>query len=255
MKLMFSLALIFLAGTVTGTLVADDDFTATEAKIKAAMGDERRTEKETNRDRNRLPVETLKFFQLRDDMSVLELLPGGGWYTKILAPVLEEKGKLYISIGAENFATSIEGKPGFGSTELVPFDPGNFIRAPGERRVNVPEFSFGLRKIDLAVTFRNLHNFNEEGRANMNQAVYEALKPRGFYGVIDHNRRHMQSDHDEVWRRMDPVQMIKEIESVGFEFVDFSTLHYRPDDELKYEVGRKTVTGNTDRFTLLFKKP
>ncbi|HJL61165.1 MAG TPA: hypothetical protein QF517_04345, partial [Pseudomonadales bacterium] len=106
MKLMFSLALIFLAGTVTGTLVADDDFTATEAKIKAAMGHERRTEKETNRDRNRLPVETLKFFQLRDDMSVLELLPGGGWYTKILAPVLEEKGKLYISIGAENFATS-----------------------------------------------------------------------------------------------------------------------------------------------------
>jgi predicted methyltransferase len=54
---------------------------------------------------------------------------------------------------------------------------------------------------------------------------------------------------------MDPVQMIKEIEAVGFDFVDYSTLHYRPDDELQYEVGRATVTGNTDRFTLLFRKP
>lgn len=49
--------------------------------------------------------------------------------------------------------------------------------------------------------------------------------------------------------------MIKEIEASGFEFVDYSNLHYRPDDELLYEVGRKSVTGNTDRFTLLFRKP
>ena len=49
--------------------------------------------------------------------------------------------------------------------------------------------------------------------------------------------------------------MIKEIEAAGFEFVDFSDLHYRFDDELVYEVGRRSVTGNTDRFTLLFRKP
>jgi len=72
---------------------------------------------------------------------------------------------------------------------------------------------------------------------------------------VDHTRRHMAEDTYETWRRMDPVQMIKEIEAAGFEFVDYSTLHYRPDDELLYEVGRKTVTGNTDRFTLLFRKP
>jgi predicted methyltransferase len=65
----------------------------------------------------------------------------------------------------------------------------------------------------------------------------------------------MQGDSDEVWRRMDPVQIIKEVHAAGFEFVDFSTVHYRPDDELRYEVGRKTVIGNTDRFTLLFRKP
>ena len=89
----------------------------------------------------------------------------------------------------------------------------------------------------------------------MNDAVFESLKSGGLYGVVDHTRRHMQKDHDEVWRRMDPVQIIKEIESSGFEFVDYAPLHYRADDELLYEVGRKSVTGNTDRFTLLFKKP
>jgi predicted methyltransferase len=54
---------------------------------------------------------------------------------------------------------------------------------------------------------------------------------------------------------MDPVLAIKEIETAGFEFVDFSDLHFRADDELRYEVGRKTVTGNTDRWTLKFRKP
>jgi predicted methyltransferase len=65
----------------------------------------------------------------------------------------------------------------------------------------------------------------------------------------------MEGDHAEVWRRMDPVLIIKEVQEAGFQLVDYSTLHYRPDDELRYEVGRKSVTGNTDRFTLLFIKP
>jgi predicted methyltransferase len=89
----------------------------------------------------------------------------------------------------------------------------------------------------------------------MNAAVFEALKPGGVYAVVDHNRRHMESDNPENRRRVDPVQAILEIEGAGFEFVDFSDLHFRPDDELRYEVGRKTVTGNTDRWTLKFIKP
>ena len=235
--------------------VAESDFSSTEKKIKLAMEDERRSEADSDRDRNRRPVQTLEFFRLRDDMSVLELLPGGGWYTNILAPVLEENGKLYIAIGAERVFEAVKEKPGFRSIELIPFDRANFVRTPGSRQSSISEFSFGIRDIDLAVTFRNLHNFNHEGRTSMNRAVLEALKPGGLYGVIDHTRRHMQKDHDEARRRLDPVRVIKEIESAGFEFVDYSSLHYRPDDELRYEVGRKTVTGNTDRFTLLFRKP
>jgi len=88
----------------------------------------------------------------------------------------------------------------------------------------------------------------------MNEAAHKALKKGGVYAVVDHTRRHMQADNSENGRRLDPVVAIKEIQAAGFEFVDFSDLHYRPDDELRYEVGRKTVTGNTDRWTLKFKK-
>jgi predicted methyltransferase len=56
-------------------------------------------------------------------------------------------------------------------------------------------------------------------------------------------------------RRADVVQIIKEAQQAGFDFVDYSDLHYRPDDELRFEVGRKSVTGNSDRFTLLFRRP
>ena len=81
------------------------------------------------------------------------------------------------------------------------------------------------------------------------------LKPGGIYGVVDHTRRHMEPSGSENRRRLDPVLVIKEMLEQGFEFVDYSNLHFRADDELEYEVGRKSVTGNTDRFTLMFKKP
>jgi len=73
--------------------------------------------------------------------------------------------------------------------------------------------------------------------------------------VVDHTRRHMQATSNENRRRIDPVLAIKEIQAAGFILEDYATLHYRLDDELRYEVGRKTVAGNTDRFTLKFRKP
>lgn len=253
MKRIAPLALMFVA---TFTFADNHGFDATAEKIEAAMTHERRPAGDLERDDNRKPLETLEFFRLRDDMTVLELVPGGGWYTRILGPVLEENGKLLISMGAERVGGTIEGEPGFGSTEVIPFDRSNFERAAGSRRTTVPEFSFGIDgEVDLALTFRNLHNFSEVGRQNINQAVYDALESGGLYGVVDHTRRHMEADYHENWRRMDPIKMIQEIESVGFEFVDYSDLHHRPDDELRYEVGRHSVTGNTDRFTFLFRKP
>lgn len=246
---------LFIATLLTTlTSSAHADWESTAAKIEAAIAHERRTPAEVERDDNRKPLETLKFFGLQDDMTVLELLPGGGWYTNILGPVLEEKGKLYLSIFAESAGKKVAGQPGFGSTEVIPFDRESFSR-DDSRLLVVPEFSFDVRKVDMVLTFRNQHNFNHEGRMNMNKAAFEALKKGGLYGVVDHTRRHMAPFYSESRRRIDPVVIIKEVQDAGFELVDFSDLHYRPDDELIYEVGRKSVTGNTDRFTLLFKRP
>ena len=244
-------AIAAIAGVALGALAATASAGEIDDKVQAALASDIRTEAETARDANRRPLETLKFFGLTDDMHVLELVPGGGWYTKVLAPVLAETGRLAVSIGTQGAAAIIE-EQGW-DVEVV--ETGNFSPVEGSRLFQITDMDFGEDVFDMALTFRNLHNFNEVGRNAINAAVFRALKSGGRYGVVDHTRRHMQADNYENWRRMDPVLAIKEIEAAGFEFVDYSDLHYRADDELVYEVGRKTVTGNTDRFTLLFRKP
>jgi predicted methyltransferase len=245
--------LIILLLTVSGFAQADD-FSAVESKLKTAMKADVRSEAEMERDRNRNPVETLEFFGLRDDMTAVELLPGGGWYTKLLAPVLKDNGKLYIAIGTGRTKDNVLNQDGFDQVSVVAEDA-KVYRPEGSRTYVLEADSLGVTDADIVFTFRNYHNFGSEGRAAMNRLAFAALKPGGVYAVVDHTRRHMQSDYDENRRRMDPVLAIKEIEAAGFEFVDFSDLHYRPDDELRHEVGRKTVTGNTDRWTLKFRKP
>ncbi|MFT5500561.1 MAG: putative methyltransferase [Woeseiaceae bacterium] len=225
-----------------------------EDKIRAAMEGDIRSEADLARDRNRKPVETLAFFQLRDDMRVLELLPGGGWYTKILAPVVRENGEMYVAMGTNNVRDNLLTQRGFGDVNVIDIGV-ETVRDGPFRSSSIPQFSFGVSDLDLVVTFRNMHNFTEQGRNSVNDAVFAALGSGGLYGVIDHSRRHMQEMNSENRRRTDVVQIIKEVQAAGFDLVDWSDLHYRPDDELVYEVGRATVTGNTDRFTLLFKKP
>lgn len=223
-------------------------------KLTDAMSADVRTVEEVARDRNRRPVETLEFFGLRDDMRVLELLPGGGWYTKLLAPVLRDNGEMFVAIGTDRIRDNVKTQPGFDHINVVDLDVELVRDGPFGTR-NVDPFSFGISDVDLALTFRNMHNFTAEGRANMNAAVFQALKSGGLYGVIDHSKRHMEPQTSENRRRVDVVDIILEAQAAGFELVAASDLHYRPDDELRYEVGRKSVTGNTDRFTLLFKKP
>lgn len=235
-------------------VVYADDYSAVETKLKAAMEADIRTPAEVDRDRNRKPVETLEFFGLRDDMKVVELLPGGGWYTKLLAPVMAENGEFYVALGSGRVKERVLNQAGFDHVQVVAEDA-NIFRPEGSRTYAIEMSGLGVEDADIVFTFRNYHNFGEDGRMAMNSAVYEALKPGGIYAVVDHSRRHMEGDSDENRRRLDPVLAIKEIQSAGFELVDFSTLHFRPDDELRFEVGRKTVTGNTDRWTLKFIKP
>jgi len=240
--MMHKLLIPFLvATTLSSTTTLAGTFTD---NIKLAMVSEARTDKEKDRDRNRKPIKTLDFFGIKEDMKVLEIIPGGGWYTKLLAPALRDKGQLYLSLGTKRLSESL-------LTEK-PFDK---VKAVGPVDYKLDKLDFEVTDLDAVLTFRNYHNFDEKERTNINLAAFGALKPGGVYGVVDHTRRHMQKKNDENGRRFDPVLAIKEIQQAGFTLVDYSNLHYKLDDELRFEVGRKTVSGNSDRFTLLFKKP
>jgi len=231
-----------------------------DAKVNAALEADIRTTTDKARDANRKPLETLNFFQMKDDMRVLELVPGGGWYTKILAPVLEENGELYVSLWTDRLEQGLLSQEAFDHVKVIGglnpnrngVDCGNLVQC---RLNTIDVVDFGVKNLDLVVTFRNMHNFDANGRKAVNQAAFDALKSGGHYGVIDHTRRHMQPMTSEVWRRADPIQIMQELLDIGFEFAGYSNLHYKPDDVLRYEVGRKSVTGNTDRFTFLFRKP
>jgi len=249
MKYFLTALLILSAG-----LVIADDFDATEAKLKAAMAGEHRTDAEKERDRNRRPIQTLKFFGLRDDMKIVELLPGGGWYTKLLVPVVEDNGEYYAAFGTGNISRNLVTEEGFEDIQVIATDA-KVYRKEGARSYTLESKGLGVTGMDMVLTFRNYHNFDADGRAAMNKAAFDALKSGGVYAVVDHTRRHMEADNSENRRRIDPVLAIHEIEAAGFEFADFSDLHFRLDDELRYEVGRKSVTGNTDRWTLKFVKP
>jgi predicted methyltransferase len=247
MKRLVTIALMTLAGLTQ----AENNI---DPKVEAALADPSRPAEDRMRDDNRLPLETLNFFGLRDDMRVLELLPGGGWYTRVLAPVLAENGKLYVALRTDTVSEGVLTLPGFEQVTVLEASA-NVRRPEGSRYYVLDDFDFGVTGLDMVLTFRNLHNFSAAGRETINRQVFAALKSGGLYGVVDHTARHMEPENPENRRRVDPVMIIKEMLAAGFELVDYSDLHYRPDDELEYEVGRHTVTGNTDRFTLLFRKP
>jgi predicted methyltransferase len=226
-----------------------------QQRVLAAMQGELRTAEDRGRDRERQPAQVLDFFRLREDMRVIEILPFSGWYTKILAPVLKQRGKLYVTHPSPTFYsdafTPTAGLAGMENVEEIDW---NGTGTAG----GTPFFASGpwdVAPVDLVLTFRNYHNFSLDARMAVNKSSFEALKPGGLYGIVDHTRRHMEPDNGENGRRVDPVMLIKEVQEAGFVLLDYSPVLRRPDDELRYEVGRESVTGNSDRFALLFIKP
>ena len=213
-----------------------------------------RTAEDRARDPNRQPWDTLEFFRMREDMRVIEILPAGGWYTKILAPLLREDGKLYVvhppGFYADAFA-EVAGLPGLEGVEQI----GWGATGGGGGGPFGPSGRWDVEPVDLIVTFRNYHNFSPADRMTVNESAFDALKPGGLYGIVDHTRRHMEPGTRENGRRVDPVLVIREVQESGFEFVDFSDTLRRPDDELVLEVGNPEVNDRADGFTLLFRKP
>jgi predicted methyltransferase len=226
------------------------DSAATRNKIEQALSSSIRDAAETARDANRKPGEVLEFFGLEDGMKVLEISPATGYWSKFVGPTLcENGGELVFSVGvSDDFKNDVMSLDGLECTSAI----NNEISLR-----NLPEFSFDDSQFDMVLTFWNLHNPSVEGRKNLNEAVFSALSPGGIYGVVDHTRRHLEPTSREAQngRRLDPVLIIKEMIDVGFEFVDFSPMHYHPEDNLSQEVGTPGVRGNTDRFTMSFRKP
>jgi predicted methyltransferase len=225
-----------------------------QQRILAAMQGEIRTPEERARDVNRLPVEILSFFRLREDMRVVEILPAGGWFTKILAPVLKEKGKLYVTHPEGFYAEAYQAVaklPGLEKVQQISWG----ASGGGSGGPFGPSGHWAVEPLDLALTFRNYHNFSVADRAAVNRSVFDALKAGGYYGIVDHTRRHNEPGTRENGRRVDPVLVIKEVQEAGFVLVDYSNLYYRPNDALALEVGNPAVNDRTDRIALLFRKP
>ena len=150
--------------------------------LMAAIESEDRSPKNVVRDEFRNPAETLTFFQIKPDMKVVELSPGGGWYTEILANYLHEPGMLiaahfdkdsevgYFKRGRANFEKKIASSPMYSNVEIVDLSS------------NLAEEN----SVDAVITFRNLHNWLGPQMDSIFANSFKALKPGGVFGVVEH---------------------------------------------------------------------
>ena len=259
----------FLLICAAARAFADD----ASSKLDALIAGPQRSEQNRVRDPYRHPRETLAFFGLRDDMTVVEIWPGGaGWWTEILAPYLVEHGRLYEAL--PDPASSDEARNGDAAfrakTAAAPSVYGKVI---------VTTLSTGAEEIapdgtaDLVLTFRNLHDWVPRGSAEANlRAMYRALKPGGILGIEDHRASAAQPQDPQAksgYLREDFT--IALVESAGFKFVAKSEVNANPKDTKDYPGGVWTLPptlrlkdedrakylaiGESDRYTMKFMKP
>ena len=236
--------------------------------LKGAIASEDRTPKYVQRDPFRNPYETLSFFGIESDMTVIELSPGGGWYTEILANYIHYPGTLiaahfnadsdraYYRRSRANFEEKISNNPLYGRVEIVDLDSS----------LADPE------TVDAVLTFRNLHNWLGPQMEGIFSNTYKALKPGGVFGVVEH-RAKLGTSMD-IMKKSGYVteQLAIEIaKKHGFELVAKSEVNSNPKDTADHprgvwtlppNLGLKEVDrdkyleiGESDRMTLLFRKP
>ncbi|MGD0074885.1 MAG: methyltransferase [Candidatus Binataceae bacterium] len=242
---------------------ADDAITA---KLKAILASKDRPQQERDRDRYRHPLETLEFFGIKPDMTVVEVWPGKGWYTRILAPFLQPKGKLYganpTGKPAQEFKRMLVAKISI-YNRVVTTEHG-----PPETTRLAPAGS-----ADMVLTFRNAHNWMKGGYADMMfKAMFLVLKPGGILGIVEHRSNPAVAQDPKAasgYVREDYV--IKLAEAAGFKLVAKSEINANPKDTKDYPEGVWTLPptlklkdrdkqkylaiGESDRMTLKFIKP
>jgi predicted methyltransferase len=266
--------LALLAGVV---LIAGCAMTSTRQATAQALdnilADPHRPEADRARDRYRHPKETLLFFGIRPEMTVLEVWPEPGWYTDILAPLLRDRGKYYAAVIEPNPASQyitarLEAFRAKLASDPTLYKNATIVTFPSHGGDVVPPGT-----IDLAVTFRNLHNWMADGTAPQAIAtIYRALKPGGVLGVVDHRGNPaVPQDPRAKSGYVSEEYAIHLIESQGFRLLGTSEVNANPKDTKDYEQGVWTLPptyrlgdqdrekyadiGESDRFTLKFEKP
>lgn len=247
---------------------------APQAALAAALASPSRTPANVARDPYRHPVETLSFFGVRPSDTVVELWPGGGWYTEILAPYLASGGgRLYAA--APEWGMN-------GIAKLKAADPalyGSVLTA------DFPAFDAGATRVpdgsaDVVLTFRNVHNWRmgyrrddkQDYSAEAFRQVYAMLKPGGILGIVDHRLPEAASDERERSSGYIKVSTVRRLaEAAGFRLVASSEINANPKDSADWPDGVWTLPpslrlkdkdrekyvaiGESDRMTLKFEKP
>jgi predicted methyltransferase len=274
------LVVTLLAGA-TIALIAPASLAAQSARDAAAMLDDilagsHRDPNNAARDRYRHPKETLLFFGIRPDMTVVEVWPSAGWWTEILAPLLRDEGKYY----AAYFATPWEKTPDFLKTREKDFDRmlaarpdlyGKTIKT----YLLAPQFPDAAPNgsADMVLTFRNVHNWAKAGNADaMFKVFYDVLKPGGVLGVKDHRAKPGTPFEQQIQSGyMTEEYVIQTAQKAGFRLAGRSEINANPKDTKDYPDGvwtlpptlrlgdkdrqRYLAIGESDRMTLKFVKP
>lgn len=244
------------------------------AALQKILSGEHRSDKNKLRDPYRHPTDTLNFFEFKQTQTVVEIWPGLGWYTEILAPALKSKGVLYAAHFDPNSDIEFYRKYAKKFHQKIASNPEVF----GETRMTIlqpPEYMeiAPAGSADLVLTFRNVHNWMlAEKTALFFEAMYRALKPGGILGVVEH-RADPSSPVDPLAKSgyVHEQQVIQFAKQAGFQFVARSAINANPKDEKNYAKGvwslpptlREGETnrhkylniGESDRMTLKFRKP
>ncbi|MFW2830447.1 class I SAM-dependent methyltransferase [Sphingomonas sp. ID0503] len=232
--------------------------------IAAAVAGPARTDADKARDRYRHPAETLSFFEVKPGQSVVELYPGGGWFTRIIAP-LEKTGQYTAVVGNEKSK---------GATEKMLADLGDKV---GATKVVVFDGQKGSEfapagTVDRVLTFRNIHNLVEGGQAEaFFAAAYKALKRGGQLGIEEHRLPESAPAERETKSGYMKISTVYRLATAaGFTLVGSSEINANPKDTADWPQGVWTLPpvlelgdkdrekylaiGESDRMTLRFEK-
>ncbi|EHP43761.1 hypothetical protein OR16_06674 [Cupriavidus basilensis OR16] len=259
-----------LAGAAAAAPVTGDD------ALAAAIAGPQRSAANRARDAYRHPLQTLRFFGLQPDQTVIEIAPGGGWYTEILAPVLRDHGKLYAAhydVSAPD--ASDEGKRSRANFEKkLAQDPANYAKVTvGALPVRAFTDIAPPGGADLVLTFRNIHNWIKDGHLDDSlRAFYAVLKPGGTLGVEEHRATPGTSLEQMIATGyVTEDYVIDHARAAGFAFAGRSEINANPRDNHDHPDGVWSLPptlrggerdrasfmaiGESDRMTLKFIKP